>query len=553
MSGILTLLDFAGYVALLLWGVHMVQTGVQRAFGAALGAVLGRALGTRLRAFAAGLGITAALQSSTATGLMITGFAAGGVVGLVPALSAMLGANVGTTLIVQLLSFDLTALAPILILFGVWMFRRYPPGRTRDLGRVFIGLGLLLISLHSLVDLFAPFQNAPLLRILLQALASQPVAAMLVAAVLTWAAHSSVAVVVLLMSMASHHLVSPEAAYAMVLGANLGTAVNPMIEGVTGDDPAARRLPLGNMLTRVAGVVVGLILLPWVSSWMNAMTDDPARAVANFHTLFNGIVALVFLPLLVPYAALLTRWLPKRIDPDDPARPQYLDESAHDIPAVALGSASREALRMADMLQTLLVLARAGFKRDNRHRLPQAKQLDAAMDKLETAITLYLATLDRESMTKEDLQRMEEIVAFASNVGHAADIVYSGLLNHATRLRKQGWKLAPDQSEQLDESLGQLLNNERRTAALFVNADLRQARALAGEKESFRALEAQAAEAHLQKIKSGQVEQAEIGQMYLDILRDVKGVNSYLVGAAAYPVLAKEGELLPSRLREASN
>ena len=153
MSGLITLLDFAGYVALLLWGVHMVQTGVQRAFGAALGAALGRALGTRLRAFAAGLGITAALQSSTATGLMITGFAAGGVVGLVPALAAMLGANVGTTLIVQLLSFDLTSLAPILILAGVWMFRRYPPGRTRDLGRVFIGLGLLLLSLHQLVEL----------------------------------------------------------------------------------------------------------------------------------------------------------------------------------------------------------------------------------------------------------------------------------------------------------------------------------------------------------------------------------------------------------------
>ncbi|OZI61444.1 Na/Pi cotransporter family protein [Bordetella genomosp. 11] len=553
MSGILTLLDFAGYVALLLWGVHMVQTGVQRAFGAALGAVLGRALGTRLRAFAAGLGITAALQSSTATGLMITGFAAGGVVSLVPALSAMLGANVGTTLIVQVLSFDLTALAPILILFGVWMFRRYPPGRTRDLGRVFIGLGLLLISLHSLVDLFAPFQTAPLLRIVLQALATQPVAAMLMAAALTWAAHSSVAVVVLLMSMASHGLVTPDAAYAMVLGANLGTAINPMIEGVTGDDPAARRLPLGNLLTRVVGVVLGLLLLPWVGTWMKALSDDPARAVANFHTLFNAVVALAFLPLLVPYAALLTRWLPKRIDPDDPARPQYLDESAHDIPAVALGNASREALRMADMLQTLLALARAGFKRDNRHRLPQAKQLDAAMDKLETAITLYLATLDRESMTSDDVQRMEEILAFASNIGHAADIVHGGLLNHATRLRKLGWTLAPEQREQLDESMGHLLTNERRAAALFVNADLRQARALAGEKESFRALEVQAAEAHLQKIKSGQVEEAEIGQMYLDILRDVKGVNSYLVGAAAYPVLAKEGELLPSRLRESAN
>ncbi|MVW72711.1 Na/Pi symporter, partial [Bordetella sp. 15P40C-2] len=139
MSGLIALLDFAGYVALLLWGVHMVQSGVQRAFGAALGAALGRALGTRLRAFTTGLGITAALQSSTATGLMITGFAAGGLVGLAPALAAMLGANVGTTLIVQVLSFDLTQLGPILILVGVWMFRHYPAGRARDLGRVFIG------------------------------------------------------------------------------------------------------------------------------------------------------------------------------------------------------------------------------------------------------------------------------------------------------------------------------------------------------------------------------------------------------------------------------
>ena len=444
MSALITLLDFAGYVALLLWGVHMVQTGVQRAFGAALGAALGRALGTRLRAFAAGLGITAALQSSTATGLMITGFAAGGVVGLVPALAAMLGANVGTTLIVQLLSFDLTSLAPILILAGVWMFRRYPPGRTRDLGRVFIGLGLLLLSLHQLVQLFEPFQSAPMLGMVLEALSTQPVVAVLLSAIFTWAAHSSVAVVVLVMSLASHHMVAPHVAFALVLGANLGTAINPMIEGVTGDDPAARRLPLGNLLTRALGVLAGLVALPLVQPLMNLLEADPARAVANFHTLFNAVIALVFLPVLAPYAALLTRWLPKRADPNDPSRPQYLDEWAHDVPAVALGNAAREALRMADMLQTLLLYARAGFKRDNRHRMVQARQLDGALDKLENAITTYLATLDQENMTREDLQRMDDILAFISNVGHAGDIAHHGLLGHVAKLRKQAGSSRPN-------------------------------------------------------------------------------------------------------------
>ncbi|OZI47081.1 Na/Pi cotransporter family protein [Bordetella genomosp. 4] len=553
MSGLIPLLDFAGYVALLLWGVHMVQTGVQRAFGAALGAALGRALGTRLRAFSTGLGITAALQSSTATGLMITGFAAGGLVGLAPALAAMLGANVGTTLIVQLLSFDLTALAPILILAGVWMFRRYPPGRTRDLGRVFIGLGLLLLSLHQLVELFAPLQDAPLLEQILDALGTQPVAAVLLSAALTWAAHSSVAIVVLIMSLSEHHLVSPALALALVLGANLGTAVNPMIEGVTGDDPAARRLPLGNLLTRVIGVVLGLLLLPWLPGWMGWLESDNARLVANFHTVFNAMIALIFLPLLTPYAALLTRWLPKRTDPNDPARPQYLDESAHDVPAVALGNAAREALRMADMLQTLLLYARAGFKRDNRHRLVQARQLDNAVDKIETAITTYLALLDREDMTRADTQRLDDILAFASNIGHAADITHHGLLNHIARLRKQGWVLPPEQRQQLDETLARLIANQREAAALFINDDVRQARELAGEKSRFRELEMQESEAHLQKIKSGQIDAAEIGALYLDILRDMKSINSHLVGAAAYPLLARHGELLPSRLRETGN
>jgi phosphate:Na+ symporter len=465
----------------------------------------------------------------------------------------MLGANVGTTLIVQLLSFDLTSLAPILILAGVWMFRRYPPGRTRDLGRVFIGLGLLLLSLHQLVELFQPFQTAPILGMILDALSTQPVAAVLLSAAFTWAAHSSVAVVVLVMSLASHHMVAPHVAFALVLGANLGTAINPMIEGVTGDDPAARRLPLGNLLTRVIGVLAGLILLPYLQPLMSDLAKDPARAVANFHTLFNAVIALVFLPLLTPYAALLTRWLPKRADPNDPSRPQYLDEWAHDVPAVALGNAAREGLRMADMLQTLLLYARAGFKRDNRHRMVQARQLDSALDKLENAITTYLATLDQENMTRQDLQRLDDILAFISNIGHAGDIAHHGLLGHVAKLRKQGWVFSPEQRASLDDTLGQLIANQRTAAALFVNDDLRQARSLAGEKARFRLIETSAADTHLQKIKAGEVDAAEVGALYLDILRDMKGINSHLVGAAAYPLLARHGELLPSRLREAGN
>lgn len=550
MKELFALLDFGGYIALLLWGVHMVQTGVQRAFGAALGVWMGHALGTRMRAFFTGLAITSAIQSSTATGLMITSFAAGGLVALAPGLAAMLGANVGTTIIVQLLSFNLTALAPALILVGVWLFRRHQPSRRRDLGRVFIGLGLLLLALHELVQLFAPLQSSELLQILLDALSGQPVIALLLATVLAWAAHSSVAVVVLIMSLSSHGLVSPTLAFALVLGANLGTSINPILEGTSDNDPANRRLPLGNLGTRLAGCVLALLILPWLPAMMGGLTSDPARAVANFHTLFNIATALIFLPLLTPYSRLMIRLLPKRTDPNDPSRPQYLDESAHEVPAIALGNAAREALRLADMLQSLLGMARAGFLRDNRHRIAQARYINNGLSRLDGLITTYLATLDQDAMNKEDHRRRDEILAFSANIAHAASMTTTGLLGHANNLYKKGWSFSNQQREELTEIMDRLIRNQRQTAALFMAEDVKSARYLAYEKDYFRELEANAAEQHLRNIKSGLFDQAEQGSFYLDILRDAKTVNSYLVEAAAYPILAKHDELLPNRLRD---
>jgi phosphate:Na+ symporter len=257
MDTTLTLIDLAGSVALLLWGVHMLQSGIQRAFGPQLRRFLGRAIGDRLRAFLAGLGVTGILQSSTATGLMAASFAAGGLVDLVPALAVMLGANVGTTLIVQLLSFDIRRLAALFVLVGVILFRRSLATRARDLGRVAIGLGLMLLALQQLLSLMTPYEDVPSLRLLMGAIATNPIIDVILAAALTWAAHSSVAMVLLTMSLAAKGVVPPQAAFALVLGANLGSALNPLLEGGSGGDPVAKRLQAGNLLNRAAGCGLG--------------------------------------------------------------------------------------------------------------------------------------------------------------------------------------------------------------------------------------------------------------------------------------------------------
>jgi phosphate:Na+ symporter len=544
-----TLLDLAGSVALLLWGIHMVQTGIQRAFGAKLRSFLGSALRNRFKAFLAGMGVTAILQSSTATGLMVTGFAAGGLVDLVPALAVMLGANVGTTLIVQALSFNVAEVAPALILIGLLMFRRASAG-PRDFGRVLIGLGLVLMALHQFIDLLTPYEDVPSLRILLGAVSTQPVLDVILAAGLTWAAHSSVAIVLLVMSFATKGIVPPEAAFALVLGANLGTAINPVLEGTTGDDPASKRLPLGNLLNRLLGVGVALAALPYVGPWLVTIDPDNSRVVADFHTGFNLILALVFFPLLTPYAALLRRWLPARIAEGDPSRPMYLDPSAREIPVIALGAAAREALRLADVLESMLHGLRDVFERGDRRQISGTKRLDDVLDKLNAAIKAYLTSLDPEALSEVDHRRVTEILTFATNMEQAGDIVDKNLLGLATKQLKRGLAFSKEGQAELLTMIDRLTANLRAAASLFMTADERAARLLAAEKEAFRNLEALATASHFERLRHGGLDTAETSSLHLDALRHIKQINTHLVAAAAYPVLESKGELLPSRLRQ---
>ena len=552
MDATLTLIDLAGAVALLIWGVHMVQTGITRAFGPQLRRLLGYALGNRFKAFLAGLGVTSILQSSTATGLMVTGFAASGFVDLVPALAVMLGANVGTTLIVQVLSFDVSRVSLLLILIGVFMFRRSAVTRTRDLGRVGIGLGLMLIALQHLLSMITPYEDVPSLRMLLGAVTTDPLIDILLAAALTWAAHSSVAVVLLIMAFAAQAVVPPHAAFALVLGANLGTALNPLLESGVGGDPAAKRLPIGNLVNRIVGCALALALLNWIGSALVTIEPDAGRAVADFHTGFNIVLALLFFPLLRPFARLLVRFLPVRVDPADPSQPIYLDWAAHETPSIALAGAAREALRMVDVFEAMLrgtLDSLDSLDRGDRKRVTETARMDKVLDRLDTAIKEYLTSLDTDARDGADHRRLSEILAFTTNLQHAGSIVEKSLMPLAAKRIKRGVSFSEATQQEIREMLDRLVSNARAAAAVFMTEDPRAARQLLGEKEVFRELELRATGEYLGRPRAGRSETIEMSKLLLDIVRDLKRVNAHLA-AAAYPILEGRGELLPSRLRQ---
>jgi len=545
----MVLLDLMGGVALLLWGLHMVHSGILRAFGPNLRQLLAQALNNRFTSFAAGLGLTAVLQSSTATGLITSSFAAEGLVSLVPALAIMLGANVGTTLIVQVLSFNIAAVAPVLFIIGLVAFRSGPRSRIKDLGRVSIGLGLMLLALHILLDTLAPAENAPGARVFVNAITGDPVLCIAIAALITWLVHSSVASVLLIMSLAYAHFVTPYAALALVLGANLGSAINPVFEGARRDDPASYRLPLGNLANRFIGILLVAPFLRPLSEWLPSIQPDLAKATAAFHIAFNVGTAVLFIGLLDGLARLLEAFLPKRKQETDPLSPRYLDETALETPSLALADAARETLRMGDHVEVMLRKVMTAMMTNDRALVDEVSKTDNSVDSLDEAIKLYVTKLTRGSLDEREGKRAMEIVSFAINLEHIGDIIDKNLNELATKKIKRRLQFSLEGAEELSAFHKRIMDSLRIAFGVFMSGDVNEARKLLVEKAALRNAELAATERHLERLREGRPETIETTSLHLDVLRDLRRIHSHIC-SVAYPVLDASGELAAYRIAE---
>jgi len=543
MSGTLVLLELAGQVGLLLWGSHMVSTGMQRGFGTELRCALERTLVHRWQAFLMGLGITTLLQSSTATGLMATSFTAAGVIALAPALAVMLGANVGTALVAQVLAFNVGLIAAPLVLIGVLSFRWSSGSRIKNLGRVAIGLGLMLMALAGLQHMLGTVENTPLLRSILQALGAEPFLAILVASLLTWGCHSSVAIVLLVASLEATHVVGATESLALVLGANIGGALPALFHAST---PAARRLPFGNLLVRIAGAIVVVPWLPEVQRALRYLTTADGELAVSFHLTFNLLLAIAFLPSVNKMAELLLRWLPDLPQVSDPGRPLYLESAALDSATVALANATRETLRMADMAESMLRSTLELFRSSDRGRAAEIPTVKRAIRQLGSAIRGYLVAISSEQ-TLDDARegaRLQEILSAVVNIEHASDIVANGLVEFAVKQIKRGQVLSAPELGAITAMHTEVLESLKLAMAVFLHGDQADARRLVKRKVRLRQMEAEATALSVQLLREAmlagrftgnEAAAAEESGALLRIVRDLRRVHSYMA-SFAYPI-----------------
>lgn len=537
MNVLLGLADLAGYVALLLWGTHMVTSGVQRGYGAVLRQSLGRLLRTGRSAFGAGLAVTLALQSSTATSLMGASFVAEGLIGLETGYLMMLGANVGTALVARALSFPIAEWAPVALLIGFIIFRRANIDRTRNLGRVAMGLGLMLLALHWLVLTLDGWTAGPTAASLLSGLASQPVLLAVGALALTWLCHSSVAVILLGSALMNHQGWPIDAQLAVLIGANLGSAVSPVLEAGSIE---AKRLPAGNLLVRACGVVGLLALHPLWGSVPAAWINQEGFLV-NAHLVFNVCLAVLTFPFAALCQRLLMRYLPSPISPASHAVPRYLDPNSLSMPSLAIAAAEREVLRLASYAEDLLLESLEAIHKADEGLARDMRQRAADVAKLALAIRHYLSRLP-EDVDADEGHRRQDVSRFIYDLEQMADLLSNGVVRAAIDQRKVRAAFSEKEWALISALHADLVASLHLAVAVFMKKDPSVARTLILRKPALRELENTTLEGRGHALRKGEAVASRPGDALLSTVRDFKRVHSHLTGLA-YHVLEDAGQL----------
>jgi phosphate:Na+ symporter len=546
------LIHLAGAVMLLLWAVRMVRTGVERAHGTRLKEALRGAKGGTVQMAVVGMVLAVVLQSSTAVGILAAGFVTSGILTVSTGIAALLGADLGSALVVKILSYDLSGLIPLLLLVGATMFLKFEARAVRQSGRIVLGVAFILLSLQMVGQATEPLRDSTLLPGLVGYLRGDPLTAFLVAALIAWVVHSSVATVLLFVTFASGGMLPLDVALPMVLGANLGGGIIA-VWLTRGMELEARRIPVGNLIFRGTAALVALTVLQVVELPIDYLGATEPVQLVNFHLAFNLVLVLVSLPFVRPMARLATLILP------DPGVEQsadaikapasMLDRASVGNPSVALASAKRELLHMGEtvvaMYQPVMELMDGG----NLEKITRVRALDEAVNRKHTDIKLFIAEVNRGNLTERERRQGGDLTDFSINLEHIGDIIAKSLLTLAETRAAKGLHFSPEGWSEMCILHSRVGANMQLALNVLVSGDVESARQLVKEKEAMRKLERESHDSHLERLRMGHSASVDTSDIHLETVRALKEINSLLV-TVAYPILTESGHLLESRLAQ---
>jgi len=541
------LLDLLAAIALLVWGTHLVRTGVLRVFGANLRQMLASSMGNRFTAALSGIGVTALVQSSTATSLMTSSFVGQGLITLPAALAVMRGADIGTSLMSVLFSFDLSWLSPLFIFIGVVLFVSTKDGTAGRVGRVLIGLGLMLLALRLVVEATEPLLASPAIRGLLSAVGSDRMLEIFLGMLLAVVSYSSLAVVLLIAALATSHVIQLDVALGLVLGANLGSGALAVLTTAK-SAIEVRQVTVGNLVFKLMGVALAAPLVGLWLRYVQPSLPDITHGVVLFHLAFNVCMGVVFIGLTSLVARAMESLLPKPPPSASQTRPQHLDPSALSTPSLAISCAAREALHQADVVETMMQGVMAVIKNDDLKLAEELRKLDDTVDRLYSSIKYYLTKISREALSETESRRWTDIISFTINMEQIGDIIERVLIDVEDKKIKPGRNFSEAGMQEISELHARLVDNLRLSMSVFLNGNVYDAKKLLEEKARFRDLEHAYSRSHLTRLTDNTLSSIETSSLHIDLISELKRINSHIC-SIAYPILDSAGALAPNRLR----
>ena len=546
MESTIVIVNLLGAVALLLFGLTQVKDGVTRAFGLKLRTILATSTRNGPRSFVSGFFATIALQSSTATALTVASFAERDLIRPRMAQIVLLGANVGTAVTAWIFATGVAWLSPLLILSGI-VLRKGNSNARQGGGTALVGVGLMLLSLHLLSNATEPMRASPALGAFIGLLDDAWPVALLLSAAMAFFSSSSLAMVVLILSLASAGILSTGLIIVLVLGANLGGAIPPVIATMSGP-AAARRITLGNLVIRAIGCAIAMPLASYGAMALQQLPLSESMLPVDAHLIFNILLTIVAWPLSGFVSDFMAMVVPSDVQSDD--GPRFLDKDALDTPVVALANATREVLVIGDTIERMLIRAENAFKHNDLAPLAEIAMLEKKVDQLQQEVKIYLSQLGRKGLDENDARRSITVIDYAINLEHMGDIIEKGLCEQIRKKILNGFKFSDEGYDELKTLFDMTIENLRAAQSIFVTGDLSLARRLMEIKIDIRRLEKRSSGRHLERLRDGLMESLQTSSLHLDMLRDLKRINAHIV-SVAHPILDESGILGESRLRTA--
>jgi phosphate:Na+ symporter len=522
-----------GGVLLLLYGIKLLNDGLQNAAGSKIRSLLRALTSNRLAAVGGGAFITGLIQSSSATSVMLVGFVSAGLMSFRQTLAVILGADIGATLTVQLIAFHVYDYALLLIGAGLCFTLFAKKTLYRSVGQGVLGFGFVFLSLKIMTEAMTPLQGNELFREVFVALTETPLIAIVLSAGVTALIHSSAATMGIALALAKSGLIPLPAALSIILGANIGTCSTAFLASL--HSPAeARRVAWAHMLFKVFGVIIVLPFLGPLQKLVVQTAPDLTRQIANANTLFNVIMAVLFLPFIGLFAKLIMKLVPEKAE-EKKFGPMYLDDHVLGTPSLALGQASREALRESDIVREMLVDSVKAFQTDDPATITTIKNKDNLIDLLDRHIRLFITRLSSSHLTESQSRRAMAVLEIARDLESIGDIIDRNVMPLAMKRINKGITFSQEGMDEIITFHKKVLENFDTAVSAFAGNERDLAERVLRNKEEVGQMERELVQAHLDRLRKGFRESIETSHIHLDLIGNLARINS-LITHIIYPI-----------------